>query len=140
MKVISGREASMFACFADLVVDPAGTLPPIATTTAVEAFDATLAASPRFNRRGLRAAVLAIELAPLALGYGKRLRRLPRPQRQAALRRLEHTPVIADVLKALRGLAHLTYYGDDTVQRLLGYDPELVLARAAQARGPRGGW
>ena len=46
MKVLSPREAAIFACLADAVLAPAPPLPPIGETDAVEAFDAWLAASP----------------------------------------------------------------------------------------------
>lgn len=143
MKVLSGREASMFACFADVVVEPEPErtgLPPVAGTTAVQAFDETLAVSPRFNRAGLRAAVLAIELAPLLLGHGGRLRRLSPAGRRAAVDRLEHTPGVADAVKAMRSLAHMSYYGDDAVLRRLGFDADAIVERAAAGRAEAGRW
>jgi hypothetical protein len=140
MKVLGGREASMYACFADLAVDPAGGLPPVASTSAVAAFDELLAVSPPLNRAGMRAGVVAIEMAPLLLGKRRRLRRLPRAERLAVIARLERTPGAADALSAIRSVAYLTYYGDDDVQRFLGYDADAVVARAATARAEGGRW
>lgn len=140
MKVLTGREASMYACFTDVVVAPTAAMPPVAATSATRAFDEALSVSPAFNRCGLRAAIVAIEMAPLALGYGKRLRRLTPDERRDVLDRLEHTRGIADAVKAVRSMAHMTYYGDDAVQRQLGYDPDAVVARAAVARAEAGRW
>jgi hypothetical protein len=35
----------------------------------------------------------------------------------------------------VRSLAHLHYYGDGDVMRTVGYDPDAVVARAADVRG-----
>ena len=64
-------------------------------------------AGPRLNELALRAAFLLV-------GVG--LRRGP-------------------LLKVVRSLAHLHYYGDAGVMRILGYDPDAVVARAAEVRG-----
>jgi hypothetical protein len=84
--------------------------------------------------------LLAIELAPLALGAGARLRRLPREQRARVLARLARHRAGGAALQALRGLAHLNYYGDDAVMRGLGYDADAVVARAAALREAEGRW
>jgi hypothetical protein len=131
LTVLTPREASIFACVCDTVVAPDGVLPPVAQTDAAFAFDRMLAASPRVNRLGLRALFLALELAPL-LFAGKRLRRLPRAEREAALARLDD-----GIVKAARGLAHLAYYGDDGVMRRLGYDADAVVTRAREVRACR---
>jgi hypothetical protein len=131
---MTGRELSIFACLTETVVAPAAPLPPVRDTDAAEAFARSLQAAPRLNALALRAALLLFELAPLALGFGARLRRLAPDDRERALTRLERGPV-APLLKALRSLAHLHYYGDLGVMRLVGYDPEAVVARAAEVRG-----
>jgi hypothetical protein len=131
---MTGRELSIFACVTDTVVAPAAPLPAVRETDAAPAFARSLQAAPKLNALALRAALLLIELAPLALGFGARLRTLPPAERERALARLERGPA-APLLKALRSLAHLHYYGDLEVMRLLGYDPEAVLARAAEVRG-----
>jgi len=82
LRVLSPREASIFACVADTVVAPQPSLPPVSATTAVAAFDSWLWHSPRLNRAGLRALLLAAEQAPRLLGFGARLRALPRPGAQ----------------------------------------------------------
>jgi hypothetical protein len=134
LEAIGRREASIFACLCDAVVAPRPPLPPVRATDAAAAFDAGLAHAPRLNRCVLRAALLALELAPLALGFGARLRRLAPPQRAAALARLDRCVPVAPLLKALRGMAHLSYYGDLRVLNELGYDPEAIVARAAALR------
>lgn len=130
---MTGRELSIFACLTDTVVVPIPPLPPVWETDAARAFARSLDAAPALNAAGLRAALLFIEIAPLAFGFGARLRRLSPQERERALGRLDASP-FAPLLKALRGLAHLHYYGDLAVMRLLGYDPEAVVARAAQVR------
>ncbi len=133
------REASMFACIADTAIAPAGALPPLRRTDAVTAFGAHLAASPGPNRALLRALLYAVEVAPLALGYGARLRRLSPETRIAALERLEAGPAGA-ALRPLTALAKLAYYGDDGVARTLGYDPDAVVARGRALREAEVRW
>ncbi|HEU4978431.1 MAG TPA: hypothetical protein VFT42_06015 [Solirubrobacteraceae bacterium] len=76
-------------------VAPAPPLPPGGETDAVAAFSRQIAAGPPLNRLGLRAALLA------------RAAGLP----------------VGPVDRALQSLAHLCYYGDAGVMRLLGYAP-----------------
>ena len=131
---MTGRELSIFACVIDTVVAPAPPLPPVRETDAAPAFARSLAAGLALNAVALRAALLLLELAPLALGFGARLRRLDATDRERALARLDRGP-FSPLLKAIRSLAHLHYYGDLYVMRLLGYDPDAVVARAAEVRG-----
>jgi hypothetical protein len=138
--VISRREASIFACVADVYVDPGPSLPAVAATDAAFAFDRALAAGPSLNRVALRAAMLVLELAPLAMGYGHRLRRLPRAQRTKALMTLDRTGPLAPLMKAIRATAQLSYYGDEGVLRRLGYDASGVVARGAAIRAKEGRW
>jgi hypothetical protein len=133
------REASMFACVADTVVAPVGALPPLHRTDAVAAFGAHLAASPRANRALLRALLYVVEVAPVVLGYGARLRRLRPEARIAALERLEAGPA-GLALRPLTALAKLTYYGDDGVSRTLGYDADAVVARGRALREAEVRW
>jgi hypothetical protein len=140
LRAIRPREASIFACFADTVVAPGGGLPAVRETDAAFAFDAQLRAAPPANRAGLRLVLLALELAPLALGFGARLRRLAPVQREAVLARLERSAVVAAALQALRGLAPLRYYGDPGVLRQLGYDADAVVARARDLRAQEVRW
>lgn len=143
LEVLSRREADVFACFTDVVVAPAGPLPPVGDTDAVAAFDATLAAAPAVNRAGLRAMLLAVELAPLTVrhpGPRARLRRLAPAERTAVVAALDRHPALAPVVKALRAVAHMSYYGDEQVMALLGYRPREVVARAAALRAQEGRW
>jgi len=129
----------MFACLADTVVAPAGTLPPIGYTDAVRAFDAILTASPALNRAGLRVLLYAVEAAPLLLGYGARLRRLSPDRRAVALQRLEGGPA-GQAVRALTALAKLAYYGDDGVAWGLGYDADALVARGRALREAEVRW
>jgi hypothetical protein len=123
VRVLSGREASIFACLCDTVVAPVPPLPAVAETDAVEAFDRYLADLPPLNRLGMRAMVHAAELAPRALGQRARLRRLGERERSQALEKAE-TSRAKPLVDAMEFVARLSYFGDDGVMRLLGYDAE----------------
>jgi hypothetical protein len=133
LTVLAPREASIFAALVDTLVAPAPPLPPVHDTDAAYALDANLAAAPVLNRLAVRGALLALELAPLLLGRGHRLRRLTADGRTTVLATLERGPLTGAV-KGLRALAHLSYYGDPDVMRQLGYDADAVVARAAVLR------
>jgi hypothetical protein len=115
---MTARERSIFARVTDVVVAPVPPLPPVRETDAAVAFERSLAAAPKLNALALRAAFLFV---------GASIRRAP-------IERLDRG-ALAPLLKLVRSLAHLHYYGDAGVMRILGYDPDAVLARAAQVRG-----
>jgi hypothetical protein len=104
---LTARERRNFAHVADAIVAPAPPLPAAGDTDAAAAFERSLAAAPKLNALALRAAFLLV---------GAGLRGGP-------------------LLKLVRSLAHLHYYGDAGVMRILGYDPDAVVARAAEVRG-----
>jgi hypothetical protein len=135
LHVLTPREASMFACLCDTFIAPEPLLPPVRHTDAVESFDRLLAASPRLNRAALRALLYAAERAPNAVRM-KRLRRLDPEQRGRALERLEavRSPRARELVKLARGLACLSYYGDDDVMRRLGFDAESRVRRGRELR------
>ena len=126
----------MFACVVDTVVAPEPVLPPVRETDAVAFFDDWMARSPALNRIGMRALLYALELSPLATGAGRRLRRLDRSARAGWLRAIEHAPNVQVrlVLKLVKGAAQLSYYGDDRVLALCGYDAEANLQRGRELR------
>jgi hypothetical protein len=136
LKVLTPREASIFACVCDTVVAPGTALPPVRETDAVAFLDRWLAASPRLNRTGLRALIYAAEVAPRALGQRGRLRALREDGRALALERAEASgrPEARALLKLLKSIAFLAYYGDDGVMGLLGYDADAVVLRARELR------
>ena len=140
MNVISGREASIFACLTDTVLAPTPLLPHVRDTDTVASFDRWLAHSPRLNRLGLRALVYLAELAPALLGSGCRLRRLPEEDRAAFLERAERSahPAAWGIVKLVKGLTSLSYYGDDEVMRGLGYDAEANVRRGRELRAREG--
>jgi hypothetical protein len=133
------READIFACLVDTVVAPGGPLPPVGQTDAVPAFNEYLQRSPAAGRLALRGALLALELGPRALGFRARLRRLSPDRRTAYLRRLQDGPLGA-AMTMLRGLAQISYYGDERVMRLLGYDAAANVARGRALRAAEGRW
>jgi len=100
------RERTNVVRVIELCVAPLPPLPGVRETDAVQALERSLAAGPKLN-------AIALRVAFLLVGLG--LRRGP-------------------LAKAVGSLAHLHYYGDARVMRLLGYDPDAVLARAAEAR------
>src|SRR5919202_2961384 len=92
LRVLRGREASIFACLTDTVVAPEPVLPPVRETDAVAFFDEWLSLLPGPNRAGMRALLWAAELAPLLQGFRRRLRRLDRGSRTRWLKRVERAP------------------------------------------------
>jgi hypothetical protein len=137
--VLTRREAAIFGRLTDAVVAPRPPLPEVAQTDAVPAFDAYLRASPALNRTALRAALLALEAGPRALGFGSSMQGLDPARRTDYLARLDRGP-LGPVAKALRGLAALCYYGDTDVMRQLGYDADAVVARGRALRAAEGRW
>jgi hypothetical protein len=131
------READIFRCVADTVVAPDAV--GIRSTDAVGFFSDWLARSPRPNRAALRGFLYALDRAPLASGRGARLRRLPAPERRAALDRLRRTP-LAGAVKAVASIAQLAYYGDEAVMRSLGYDAGAVVDRCRDLRSREARW
>ena len=139
LRTISGREASIFACFTDAVVAPEPVLPPVRQTDAVAFFDRWMGRLPRANRVGMRALLLVAELAPLAK-HGRRLRRLERDRRLEWIQGVEHSGNghVRMLMKLMESAAQLSYYGDDNVLGQLGYDPEANLARGRRLRAAEG--
>jgi hypothetical protein len=135
--VLSPREASIFACVCDTVVAPEPVLPAVRDTDAVAFFDRWLVLSPRLNRAGLRALLYAAELAPRLLGFRDRLRGLAERDRARVLEALERAgePRVRELVRLVKGIACLSYYGDDAVMLRLGYDAEANMNRARELRG-----
>ncbi|HVE67272.1 MAG TPA: hypothetical protein VNB64_01700 [Solirubrobacteraceae bacterium] len=133
------READIFACLTDAVVAPGHGLPALRETDTREFLGRYLAASPSINRAGLRAMLLAVEVGPLGLGFGARLRRLAPAQRLAYLSRVQRGRM-APLAHALEALAKLAYYGDEGVMRALGYDPVAVVERGRALRRREARW
>jgi hypothetical protein len=134
------REAAIFTAFADTVVAPAPPLAPVERTDAVQALGAWLDLAPKLNALGVRAALHAVDAAPLALGFGHRMRRLGTDQRARYLRSIETSgkPAVRQAVKALKGIAFLCYYGDDQQMLTLGYDADANVARARALRTAEG--
>jgi hypothetical protein len=140
MKTISPREASIFACVTDTVVAPGGILPPVSQTDAALFFDDWLGRAPKINAIGLRVFVTSLELAPLLMGFGHRLRRLDEPERARFLQAGEKSPLapVRQIVKLVKGLAFLCYYGDDGMMKRLGYDADANVARGRELRQREG--
>lgn len=140
LAVLSPREASIFACIADTVAAPESVLPPVADTDAVAFLDRWLQRSPALNRLGLRALLYAAELAPRAFGERRRLRRLDGRGRARALEAMEaaRSRRLRQVVKLMKSMAFLSYYGDDAVMSAVGYDAEANLNRGRRLRAEQG--
>ena len=140
LAALTPREASIFACWCDTVVAPGNGLPPVAHTDAVRFFDFWLERSPWLNRAGLRALLYAVELAPRLLGFGGRLRTLSEEERARVLDAVEHAdaPQLQQVAKLLKGIAMLSYYGDDAIMRRLGYDADERVRTGLELRAAEG--
>ena len=136
LTAITPREASIFACVCDTVVAPGDVLPPVGQTDAALFFDRWMSRSPRVNRVALRALLHVGELAPLALGFGRRLRRLEPAARAAYLARVERAgpAPLRQLAKLVKGMALLSYYGDDAVMLRIGYDAEANVRRGRALR------
>jgi hypothetical protein len=140
LKVLTPREASIFACVVDTYCAPAGDLPAVRDTDAARFADELMTRSQPLNRIGFRVALHVAELAPLTTGHGARLRRLSPEDRRdfaASLDRARHLPGRA-LGRMLKLVATLAYYGDDDVLATLGYDPEAKLARGRELRAAEG--
>jgi len=140
LQTISPREASIFACIADTAVAPEPVLPAVRETDAAFFFDDWMTLCPPLIARALRSLLYVVELAPLAYGMGRRMRRLPVEQRIELLRRLEKSPVvqIRQVTKLLKSTAFLAYYGDDRIMLRCGYDADANLRRGRELRAAEG--
>jgi hypothetical protein len=140
LRALTPREASIFACVCDAVVAPEPVLPPVRETDAVAFFDGWMARAPAANRIGMRALLYALELSPLALRLGARLRRLDRPARTRWLHAIERTPNarVKLVTKLVKGAAQLSYYGDDRVLARCGYDADANVTRGRALRVAEG--
>src|SRR3954465_14138707 len=134
------REASIFACLTDTVVQPDPPLPPVARTDAVAAFDRWMARAPGPNRIGVRVLLYAAEIAPLLTGFGRRLRRLAPAERLRFVAAVEHARAapLRQLAKLIKGMSFVSYYGDDAILRELGYDPDANLERGRALRRAEG--
>lgn len=140
LAALGGREASIFACVCDTVVAPEPVLPPVRETDAALFFDRWMSRSPALNRAGVRVLLHAVELAPLALGFGARLRRLDEAARARFLARVEghRRPEVRQLAKLLKGMAFFAYYGDKRVMLRIGYDAEANVRRGRELRAREG--
>ena len=140
LQVLTPREASIFACLVDTVAAPEPLLPPVAQTDAAFFFDRWMAASPKPNAIGMRVLRHALELMPLALGYGGRLRALSVADRIRFVDKIEHNPNrhLRQLTKLLKGAAFLSYYGDDAIMRSIGYDADANVRRGKELRAREG--
>jgi hypothetical protein len=140
LTAISPREASIFTALADAFVAPEPLLPAVRDTDALRTFDIWLARSPRLNRIGLRVLLHLAELAPLLSGGGRRLRRLDPERARRSLSRAEHFPLRLprELIRALKTLSLLCYYGDPAVMARLGYDAEANVHRGRELRRAEG--
>lgn len=130
------REQAIFAALTDTVVAPAPLLPPVDQTDAADFFGQWLDRAPKLNELALRAALHALDTAPL-IRHRRRFHTLPQQHRVDYLKRLE-TSKLRVATKALKGIAFLCYYGDDALLRRLGYDADANVRRGRELRASEG--
>lgn len=133
------READIFTCIVDTVVAPGPGMLRVRDTDACTAFDDTLRSAPKLNATGLRALLYVVELAPLAMGERRRMRRLDRDARVRILERLATTR-LAPAIEGLRALAAFSYYGDDRITAGYGWHPDEIVARGRALRTAEARW
>jgi hypothetical protein len=127
------RELATLAALTDAVVAPEPPLPPVAATDALPAFARWLARAPRVNRAGVRAALTALELAPLAVARPP-FSAQDRAGRLRTLHALHRAAATRAAAEALRAAAAVSYYGDAGVLRALGHDPAERVREARERR------
>jgi hypothetical protein len=140
LSVLTPREASIFACLVDALVAPEPVLPPVRQTDAAFFFDRWMAAAPKKNSRGMRALLFALEVAPVAMGYRARFRRLAPADRVRFLTAVEknRNPQVRQLAKLVKGAAFLSYYGDDGIMHRVGYDADANVERGRELRAVEG--
>jgi hypothetical protein len=136
---ISPREASIFACAADALLQPEPDLPAVRDTVTAVGFDQWLSRAPRINRYGVRVGLHLLELAPLAT-HARRFRALAADDRRAFLARASKGRIVwlAMIVDTLRILAAACYYSDDGVSLNLGYDVDARIERGRRLRAEQG--
>lgn len=80
--------------------------------------------------------ILACELAPKISGFGARFRQLDPESRTRFLESWSESsvPRLRVVFKLIKSLAAMSYYGDDRVLELCGYDAGAKVARGRALR------
>jgi hypothetical protein len=133
---IGAREASIFTCLATGFIAPIAPLPDVRDTDALATFDDWLARAPRLNRVGLRLLLELVDLAPIALGGRRRLRRMTTSRSRRWLEAAERVPIRAlrELVRAVKTMILISYYGDPAVMAHLGYDAPANVARGRQLR------
>jgi len=116
---MTGRELRTIRALIEWAVDPVPPLPAVPDTDAVAAFAADIDRSQPPQRLALRGALALVEVLPL---------------------RWLDDGLLAPLGDALAALAQLAYYGDLTVMRALGYDPERVTERGRAVRLAEARW
>jgi hypothetical protein len=139
-KSLRPREAAVFASLTEAYCRPGPAFPPVATTDAVMFIDAFGARSRMLNRVGFRAILWAVELAPLARGYGATFTRLAADRQAQFVRALDRSrwQLLQVGFRLLKTLALMSYYGDPGVLRSIGYDAEANVARGHALRRAEG--
>jgi hypothetical protein len=140
MKAMKPRDAAVFASLTDAYCAPAAPFPPVRDSDALAFAGELVAASPRVNRAGFRVILRLLDIAPLAGRHRARFTSLTRSQREEFLLRLDRSRwfLLRVTGRLLKTLALMSYYGDATVLRETGYDPDAVIARGQALRSTEG--
>lgn len=137
---LSNSDAAVFTALVESICAPEPVYPPVSQTAAVDYFDRYLRASPAINRLGFRLILHIVEYAPLAIGLGHRFSRLEPMRRidfiqrwsESRLRPLRVTFIL------FKGIVFMAYYGDESVLKACGYDPDANIERARALRHKEG--
>ena len=140
LMALTPREASIFACVTDTIVAPEPALPAVSQHGRGAVLRPLGEPLPAAEPGGpARAALRGGDALRGCSGSRARLRRLSEPERADALERAQSSGAAARGLtKVVEGLAFLSYYGDDSVMRRLGYDADANVARARELRAREG--
>lgn len=135
LKALRRHEAAIFAAVVDVYCEPEPVFPPVSATDAVNFIDELAGSSPRLNRAAFRALLGLLELAPLP-HYRARFTALDRGRRARFVRGLDRSRWLLPRItsRLLKTLAVTSYYGDERVLHVSGYDPAANLARAHALR------
>ena len=140
LKALKPREAAIFTALADAYCSPGPVLPPIGQTSAVAFIDELVARSSRVNRIGFRLILWLIDLAPLLRGRRARFTSLPAARRTEFVQGLDGSrwTILRILGRLLKTVTVMSYYGDETVQRATGFDPDGIVARGRALRKEEG--
>lgn len=137
---LSNSEVAVFTALVESICAPEPVYPPVSQTAAVDYFDRYLQASPAINRLGFKLILHIVEYAPLVVRPGRRFSRLEPIKRVDFILRWSESRLrpLRVVFELMKGIVFMAYYGDDSVLKACGYDPDANIERARTLRRKEG--